>query len=311
VTHNTAGVWCDRLLPSHLGEPVRRPEFNTLLGGGCIAVRRIATREQVLTANQGCSVEFDVFLSYSSKDKPAADAACHAMETAKIRCWMAPRDILPGAEWGASIVKAIAGAKVMVLIFSGNANESRQVTREVERAVNKGIPVIPVRIQNIMPTESLEYFLSTPHWLDAFAPPIEAHFQLLIRSINALTGKEPQQSPAPPPAEPLSTVATRPFLSPVIAPPGGTVLPQLVLGEKLLALCRNDAVLAKLNEALKQRGYHWIEITARDGTFGHSSAGDYCSVRWTGPTYDMDINYDVRQDKDRFEVEILDCTRIL
>jgi hypothetical protein len=256
-------------------------------------------------------VEFDVFLSYSSKDKPAADAACHALEAAGIRCWMAPRDIIPGAEWGASIVKAIAGAKAMVLIFSGNANASRQVTREVERAVNKGIPVIPVRIQDIMPTESLEYFLSTPHWLDAFTPPIEAHFQLLIRSVSALTGKEAKQAAAPAPAEPPSAVETRPLVNPVIAPPGGTVLPRLVLGENLLALCRDDAVLAKLNEALKQRGYHWIQITAKDGTFGHSPAGDYCSVRWTGPTYDMDINYEVRQDRDRIEVEILDCTRIL
>ena len=52
---------------------------------------------------------WDVFLSYSSKDKPVADAACHALESAGIRCWIAPRDIVPGAEWGASIVKAIAG----------------------------------------------------------------------------------------------------------------------------------------------------------------------------------------------------------
>jgi hypothetical protein len=275
-------------------------------------------------------MEFDVFLSYSSKDKPAADAACHALEAAGIRCWMAPRDILPGAEWGASIVKAIAGAKAMVLIFSGNANESRQVTREVERAVNKGIPVIPVRIQDIMPTDSLEYFLSTPHWLDAFTPPIEAHFQMLVRSVKVLTGKEPQQAAPPPPAKPPSTIAAPPppgpvraptqpsspapkLLSPdqMTAPPGGVMLPGLVLGEELLGFCRSDAVLAKLNEQLKTAGYHWIQITAKDGTFGHSVEGDYCSVRWTGPVYDMDINYEVRQDKDRIEVEILDCMRIL
>jgi hypothetical protein len=264
---------------------------------------------EVLTVNQECSVEFDVFLSYSSKDKPAADASCHALEAAGIRCWMAPRDILPGAEWGASIVKAIAGAKVMVLIFSGNANESRQVTREVERAVNKGIPIIPVRIQDIMPTESLEYFLSTPHWLDAFTPPIEAHFQLLIRSISVLTGKEPQQSAALPPAEPLSTVAMRLSHGRVMAPPAAPPFTPLVTGPELRELCRNDAVLAKLNEALKQRGYHWITITAKDCTFGE--ADDFCTVQWVGPTYDMDFNYDVRRDKERIEVEILDVHRTL
>lgn len=270
-------------------------------------------------------MEFDVFLSYSSKDKPAADAACHALETAGIRCWMAPRDIVPGAEWGASIVKAIAGAKAMVLIFSGNANESRQVTREVERAVNKGIPIIPVRIQDIMPTDSLEYFLSTPHWLDAFRPPLDQYFQQLTKAVATLIGMQPppQQPVGTPPAVSAparpAPVAARPATSaPGAAPPSGMVITPrppsllpLVTGPELLSKCRDETVLAKLNELLNQRGYHWISIKANEATFGHSAAGDYCSALWVGPTYDMDINYEVRRDNDRLEVEILDCERIL
>jgi phage FluMu protein Com len=48
---------------------------------------------------------FDVFLSYSSKDKPTADAACAVLEARGLRCWIAPRDIIPGKEWGAAIVE--------------------------------------------------------------------------------------------------------------------------------------------------------------------------------------------------------------
>ena len=59
---------------------------------------------------------------------------------------------MPGAEWGAAIVNAIDNCRVMVLIFSSNANESRQIRREVERAVSRGIPIVPVRIENVMPT---------------------------------------------------------------------------------------------------------------------------------------------------------------
>jgi len=105
----------------------------------------------------------DVFLSYSSKDKPVADATCAVLEGRGIRCWMAPRDIMPGADWGESIIDAIHGARVFVLVFSNNANESVQIKREVERAINKAIPVVPLRIENVMPVKSLEYFLSTPH----------------------------------------------------------------------------------------------------------------------------------------------------
>jgi hypothetical protein len=85
----------------------------------------------------------DVFISYSSKDKNAADAVCAVLERNNIRCWIAPRDVLPGAVWGAAIIGAIQAAKIIVLVFSGAANTSPQIEREVERAISKGIPIIP------------------------------------------------------------------------------------------------------------------------------------------------------------------------
>ena len=38
----------------------------------------------------------DVFLSYSSQDKPIAEAVCGTLEGKRIPCWVAPRDVLPG-----------------------------------------------------------------------------------------------------------------------------------------------------------------------------------------------------------------------
>jgi Tol biopolymer transport system component len=130
----------------------------------------------------------DVFVSHSVKDKPTADAVCAVLESQGIRCWVAPRDIIPGKDWGESIVEAINGARVMVLVFSSSANNSQQIKREVERAVHKGIPVIPLRIEDVAPTASLEYFLSTPHWLDAFTPPLEKHLQYLAQIIRQIIG---------------------------------------------------------------------------------------------------------------------------
>ncbi len=131
----------------------------------------------------------DVFVSHSSKDKLTADAVCAVLESHGIRCWVAPRDILPGREWGASIIEAIKGAKVMVLIFSAHANSSPQINKEVERAVNKGIPVIPMRIENVVPTDSLEYFLSSNHWLDAYSQPLESHLQHLAEIVRQIIGQ--------------------------------------------------------------------------------------------------------------------------
>jgi hypothetical protein len=129
---------------------------------------------------------FDVFISYSSLDKPTADAACAMLESLGIRCWIAPRDIMPGSEYGAAIVEAIHQSRVLVLVFSSHANQSPQIGREVERAVSKGIPIVPLRIENITPTQSLEYFIGTVHWLDALTPPVEQHLHRLGEAVRAL-----------------------------------------------------------------------------------------------------------------------------
>jgi hypothetical protein len=135
----------------------------------------------------------DVYISYSHVDKAAADAACATLERAGIRCWIAPRDITPGDEWSAAIVKAIDHCRAMVLIFSTNANNSRQIRREVERAITVGIPLVPVRIEDVVPTESLAYFMGTVHWLDALTPPLENHLIKLADSLKTLAKVSPPQ----------------------------------------------------------------------------------------------------------------------
>jgi WD40 repeat protein len=144
---------------------------------------------------RGTRVPFDVFISYSSKDKPIADAACAALEAASIRCWIAPRDCSPGRDYGESIIDAIQTARAFVLIFSSNANASPQIKREVERAVTKGLPIIPVRIEDAAPNRTLEYFISSPHWLDAFPPPLEQYFAKLTVSVRALLNTEKSGTP--------------------------------------------------------------------------------------------------------------------
>src|SRR5688572_3900350 len=108
---------------------------------------------------------FDVFISYSSKDKTIADAAVAVLEQRGLRCWVAPRNIMAGKEWGESIIEGIEQSGLMVLIFSQHSNQSQQVVREVERAVAKGIPIIPFRIEDIPASKAMEYFISCHHWL--------------------------------------------------------------------------------------------------------------------------------------------------
>jgi hypothetical protein len=140
---------------------------------------------------------YDVFISHSSKDKAAADAVCALLESDGLRCWIAPRDVQAGVSYAGAIIDAINGCRAMVLIFSDAANASPQIEREIERAANRQIPLLPFRIENVAPQHGLEYFLSTPHWLDAFTPPLEAHIRELARQLHALLDIRPSAALAP------------------------------------------------------------------------------------------------------------------
>jgi biotin transporter BioY len=156
----------------------------------------------------------DVFVSYSSDDKPTADAVCATLENNGIRCWIAPRDILPGMDWGGAIVDAINASRLMVLVYSAKANDSPQIKREVERAVNRGLSIIPFRIEDVPMSTTLEYFMSMPHWLDALTPPLQDHLdrlatttRLILERAGAVLATPPggQTTLPPPPVRPLTT----------------------------------------------------------------------------------------------------------
>lgn len=87
-----------------------------------------------------------VFISYSSNDIEVANKICNLLENRGIDCWIAPRDIDPGKNYGEEIIKAIESTTATVLILSENANRSHHVKNEVERAISKarklGIDII-------------------------------------------------------------------------------------------------------------------------------------------------------------------------
>ena len=137
----------------------------------------------------------DVFISYSTGDKPTADAVCATLEAKHIRCWIAPRDVLPGRDYAEMLIEAIRDARVMVLVFSANSNSSLHVMREVERAASKGIPILPLRIEDVPPCASMEYYISSTHWLDALTPPLERHLEQLTETVQLLIARAERAAP--------------------------------------------------------------------------------------------------------------------
>jgi hypothetical protein len=145
----------------------------------------------------------NVFISYSQPDRECAFEMVGQLEARGIRCWIAPRDITPAADWAAEIIDAISSARAMILVLSASSNDSPQVRREVERAVHKQLVILPFRIEDVRPSKSLEFFLSTQHWMDAFPPPREPYYARLCSYLKA---------PPPVSARPAEIVAGPPIV---------------------------------------------------------------------------------------------------
>ena len=136
-----------------------------------------------------------VFISHSSKDRPTADAICTHLESAGIKCWIAPRNIEPGTTWTKGIMQGLEACRVLILVFSEHANDSDHVEREVAKAFSSGLAVIPFRIKDVLPNQSLSYFLDTVQWLDASAPPLQKHLGTLSERVKKLLVDETTRKP--------------------------------------------------------------------------------------------------------------------
>jgi TolB-like protein len=136
-----------------------------------------------------------VFISYASQDAGAAAVLVEALERRGIACWIAPRDVKPGAQYADAIVGAINEARAVVLLLSQHAGASSHVGREVERAASKHKPIIAFRIDAATLTRALEYFLSESQWIEAQAGDIDAAHVKLIDAIRDLAPDAPAINP--------------------------------------------------------------------------------------------------------------------
>ena len=128
----------------------------------------------------------DVFISYrdSVNDKAAAEKVCAHLEAEGFSCWIAPRDVLEGDDFGAAIVSAIQDCRVLVLIFSAAANASRQIARELKLADDAEKTVLPIRIEEVSPSGNFAFFLGAAQFLDAFGGIREEHLKKLASGLR-------------------------------------------------------------------------------------------------------------------------------
>jgi len=113
-------------------------------------------------------VSAPIFISYSSKDQDIAETIYKALEARGQKCWIACRDVHPGENFQEAIVRALREAKVMLLVFTSNANNSDEIKKELVLAGRHHVTVVPVRVEDVVPSDAFTYELATRQWIDLF-----------------------------------------------------------------------------------------------------------------------------------------------
>ena len=140
----------------------------------------------------------DVFISYEHESKSIADNVVSVLESRRIRCWYAPRDVI--GDYATSIVDAIESSKVLVLILSKTASDSPHVLNEVEIAYQKviegNLTIVPFKIDDESMSRAMEYYIKRLHWIDATSKSLEAAIDNLYEMLADILQIERVPEPA-------------------------------------------------------------------------------------------------------------------
>lgn len=230
----------------------------------------------------------DVFISHASGDRLAAEQICAALEGRGLRCWIAPRNVLAGEDWGMAILAAIAAARCMVVVIGAGTHDSVHVKNEIITASSQRLPLLPVRVMDVPLGGALRLHLAAWHWLDAFPPPVGLHGDALATGVRAcfadsdatvnmmLRHRPMGVAPPPPRAEPPPPPprqTTAPMASGIAAPATwpGAMPPAPAAAPTRGPMLARVVVVATALLALGALGWLLMIGPGRDWAFGSAA----------------------------------------
>ena len=88
----------------------------------------------------------DVLISYSSRQMELAHEICGRIRENGIECWIAPESIPEGSSYQEMIPNAISTVKILVLVLTPEAVQSRWVQKEIGSAIGANKVILPYQM---------------------------------------------------------------------------------------------------------------------------------------------------------------------
>ena len=141
---------------------------------------------------------YDVFLSHSSKDKPAVRALAERLRADGLRVWLDEWAILPGDNIPLAIEDGIQRSRILILFMSANAFGSDWVHLERHAVLfrdpaNRNRRFIPLRLDDAKIPDLIAQFA----YLDWSHPDDEVYRKLLAVCRNAIPAASAKEDSLP------------------------------------------------------------------------------------------------------------------
>ena len=136
--------------------------------------------------------QYDIFISYSDKDRELARKVYEALKAEGLNCWIAFQDIPHGEVWAKAITQGIKNSKAVLLILTTNSNNSDQVLREIEYADKQKKKLYCYKVEEFSISDAIDYFISSIQQFEAHNIVFEKALERMLSEFRRyLSIKEP------------------------------------------------------------------------------------------------------------------------
>jgi hypothetical protein len=141
-----------------------------------------------------------VFLSYASADRERALHIADLLEAHGISVWIDRKSIAGGTSWSAEIVEGIQGCRVLALLCSTTAVQSRNVQQEVQLAWEANRPILPLLLERVETPPAIRYALAGRQWVEVLDRADDVWLPEALRALStmAVSPAAPSVSPSEP-----------------------------------------------------------------------------------------------------------------
>jgi len=129
----------------------------------------------------------EVFVSYARSDKERVLELAGKLRAAGVSLWLDTSGLDAAALWGEQIVNALESAKVLLLMVTESAVESKNVAREVMLVSERNGNILPVHLEPTPIPPSLKYQLAGIQHVESFSRGDSAEsLKAIVRALQRL-----------------------------------------------------------------------------------------------------------------------------